>query len=75
MNPFQPPHIPFPDGVSAPSGTPLGLGMHVHVRVARRTVEGEIVGWRMPDRIRILTDDCHLHTVSLEALLDVIDQD
>jgi hypothetical protein len=74
MTPFTRPDIPFPESITTTSGIPLSLGSHVQARLPRRVVTGEVVGWRMPDRVRILTSDCHLHTVPLEELLAQFDE-
>ena len=68
MNPFERPDPWFPAGVMDLDGRMLGLGVQVQARVGRRAVHGEVVGWRAPDRVRILTETLHLHTVPLLAI-------
>ncbi|MEY4230096.1 MAG: hypothetical protein RLZZ362_945, partial [Actinomycetota bacterium] len=67
-NPFERPEPWFPADVMDLDGQMLGLGVQVQARVGRRGVQGEVVGWRAPDRIRILTEALHLHTVPLQAI-------
>ena len=68
MNPFERPEPWFPADVMDPDGQTLNLGVHVQARVGRRAVQGEVVGWRPPDRVRILTESLHLHTVPLRGI-------
>jgi hypothetical protein len=65
MNPFAQPEQWFPTDVTDRDGQPLGLGHLVNAQLGRRHIAGEIVGWRPPDRVRVLTESLHLHTVVL----------
>jgi hypothetical protein len=64
VNPFERPEPWFPADVMDLDGQMLGLGVQVQARVGRRGVQGEVVGWRPPDHVRILTEELHLHTVA-----------
>jgi hypothetical protein len=65
MNPFAQPEQWFPTDITDRDGQPLGLGHLVNAQLGRRYIAGEIVGWRPPDRVRVLTESLHLHTVVL----------
>ena len=65
MNPFAQPGQWFPADITDRDGQPLGLGHLVNAQLGRRYIAGEIVGWRPPDRVRVLTESLHLHTVVL----------
>lgn len=69
MNPFQRPEQWFPDNVTDVRGQPIALGLFVEVKVGRRHIVGEVVGWRSPGSVRILTDSLHMHTVALQEVL------
>ena len=67
-SPFQPPAIPFPDGITDRLGYPLTLGSPVTATIGRRNIEGEVVGWLAPNRVRVLTTTDHMHTIHLDAI-------